>query len=176
MLKKSLYAIEVIAVIFISLFLIATLLQRVLPEKDGIFGYKTFVIVSGSMEPKLSIGDVIVVKTTEPEDVKTTDIITYKGLSGTFQDKIVTHQVIGIQEEGKRYIFYTKGLENDFEDPAVYEEQVYGVMIHKFWFFSIVSKIVRSKFGFFGLILIPAIFLVYFEAKTIIGELKERRK
>lgn len=176
MLKKSIFAIEMVAVAFIVIFLITTIMQRFLPEKDGLFGYKTFVIITDSMYPKLAVGDVILVKTKKYEKIKAGDILTYKGLSGSFENKIITHQVINTQKENGRYIFYTKGIANDLEDPAVYEEQVYGVMVHKFWLLSVVSKLLRNTFGFIFLIIIPAVGLVIMETKSIRKEFSERSK
>jgi signal peptidase I len=174
--KSKIYkVIQIIAVCAIGVFLIMTIFQKIFPNTDTFFGFKTFVIVSRSMEPKLKVGDVILVKKTAPDKIKINDTISYQGMSGDFSGKIITHQVKNIMTENGRYIFYTKGLKNTAMDPAVYEEQVYGVLAYRFILLSIASKVVRNTFGFIFLIVIPLSILLVTEVKAIRQELKERR-
>ncbi len=74
-------------------------------------GYRVFNIVSGSMEPNYSVGDLIYVKEVDPTTVKVGDVITFV----LNEDLVVaTHRVVRIDAEKER--FYTKGDANDTED------------------------------------------------------------
>ena len=110
------------------------------------------------------------------KDITFGDIISYKGMSGDFEGKIITHKVEQIKEEDDHTIFYTRGEANTALDPAVYDDQVYGVVIYKFIFFSIISKIIRNTFGFILLIVIPLIYIYYSEIIDIKDRIKEKRK
>jgi len=159
MAKKILNILET-TILIISCFLcIFVLLQKFVLKENGLFGYKTFVIVTSSMQPSLEIGDVILIKKINPDKIKIGDIITYQGMESDFKNKIITHKVkdIGIEEEKK--IFYTQGTTNTMVDPAVYEEQILGKLVYKFKFISLMSKIVRSKTGYILLVFIPLIFI-----------------
>lgn len=153
--KKIFNIIETLVLIFSCIICTFLLLQKFVLKENGVLGYRTFVIVTSSMKPSLEIGDVILVKEMSANKIKIGDIITYQGMESDFKDKIVTHKVKNIIEEDSKKIFYTKGITNNSVDPAVYEEQIYGKVIYKFKILSFLSKIVRSKFGYVFLILIP---------------------
>lgn len=175
MIKIIVNTIKVIALIAVTLLLVVQLFQRLIPTSNGFFGFRTFIIVSASMEPKLKIGDVILVKNTNPEDIKINDIVSYKGESENFKNKIITHQVKNIKIENDRYIYYTKGSSNNSIDPAVYEEQLYGVMVYKFFILSLISKMIRNVIGFTLLIIVPLLLLFITEVVSIRKEIDERR-
>lgn len=73
-------------------------------------GIKTYVITSGSMEPKYPIGSLIIVKATEPENIKKNDVITFYILD---TDIVATHQVYEIDFDKRQ--FKTQGI-NNFDD------------------------------------------------------------
>lgn len=76
-------------------------------------GFKTFTVISGSMEPVYHVGSLIYVKQTDAEDIEVGDPITFV----LNEDLLVaTHRVVRIDEENQR--FYTKGDANEFEDGA----------------------------------------------------------
>ncbi len=174
--KVILNILKIIVFIILIGFILITVYQRIFPNSNGIFGYRTFVIVSNSMAPELTVGDVILVKQKPIKDITFGDIISYKGMSGDFEGKIITHKVEQIKEEDNHTIFYTRGEANTALDPAVYDDQVYGVVIYKFIFFSIISKIIRNTFGFILLIVIPLIYIYYSEIIDIKDRIKEKRK
>jgi signal peptidase I len=174
--------VKAIGIIVLSVFLTMVLFQRFKPNAD-FFGYRMFVIVSNSMKPSLTVGDVILVKTTDAKDIKVKDTITYKGQQGDFRGMVITHQVVNIQTEkspidGKgSYIFYTKGTNNTLIDSqAVYEEQIYGVKVYKFFLISLISKVIRNTFGLLLFVVLPLSLLFIFEIMDIRRELQERRK
>ena len=170
--------IKIIKIVFITWFILLVtiqLYQRILPNSKGFLGFRTYVIVSSSMEPYLHIGDVILVRDTNPDKVKLKDLISYQGESKEYKNKIITHQVVNIKKEDGRYIYYTKGTKNKTIDPAVYEEQVYGVMKYKFFILSIISKMIRTTIGFIILVITPLAILLISEIRSITKEIDERR-
>lgn len=159
MLKKILDILETI-ILIISIFLCTfILLQKFVFKDKGVMGFKTYVIVTSSMEPYLEVGDVILVKNVDINKLKADDIITYKGMESDFAGKIITHKIKNIIEEEGKKIFYTQGTTNSMVDPAVYEEQILGKVIYKFKVISLISKLVRSKVGYIILVFIPLIFI-----------------
>lgn len=78
-----------------------------------LLGYQVYNVVSGSMEPTYSVGDLLYVKTVDPDSVKVGDPITFV----LNEDLVVaTHRVIRVDQQ-KRH-FYTKGDANETEDAA----------------------------------------------------------
>lgn len=88
-----------------------------------IMGYRVYTVITGSMEPELSVGDLLYVKPVDPSTIKVGDDITFV----LNEDLVVaTHRVIRIDAEKEH--FYTKGLANDIEDAPVHFKNVLGVV------------------------------------------------
>ncbi len=172
--KKLLLVLKILIVVIILLLLFMSRYQR-MDEQNSLFGYRVFVIVSESMKPRLNVGDMILVRERHPRNIEIGDMVSYQGLEGDLDDKIITHQVEEIITEEGRRIFYTKGVNNILMDPAVYEEQIYGVVEYRFIVLSVISKIIRSTAGFFLVVFIPSVIVIAFEIKSIRRQLKEAR-
>lgn len=99
------------------LLLILALLAGTLPS---FLGYESFVVYSGSMEPAIGVGDLVVVGPARPESLMVGDIITYR--TAQRPDVVVTHRLveIGLDEQG-RMVFHTKGDANNVVDQVVVE-------------------------------------------------------
>ena len=164
-LLKILDVIKIILLVLLVLFVIFTAYQKIMPNNPSVFGFRTYSIITNSMYPKLKKGDV--------DSYKVGDIVTFKGMDGDLKGKIVTHQIVGITKENGKRIFYTKGLKNISDDPAVYEEQMLGKFIYKFFIFSIIEKIMETKIGFALIIIIPLGLIYCFEIKDIVKDVKK---
>ena len=174
-LKMVLY---VVITIFVVLFFISVCLQRFSGNRLSFFDYRMFTVVSGSMEPKYNIGDVLISKEIAPEDIKVGDTISYLGKQGTFANKVVTHNVIEIKKDSNgEYYFYTKGLANLIEDPIVHEDQLYGKVVYKTVLLSFVCKIISTNIGLLLFIVIPIIIIIGTELLgAMLRREEERRK
>lgn len=167
----------VLVVIFVLLFLLVVCLQKFSDNKISFLNFRLFTVVSGSMVPRYNIGDVLVAKEVEPSKIKIGDDISYLGETGSFKGKIVTHEVVDIeQDEDGKYIFHTKGLANIVEDPIVYEHQLYGVIIHKMIILSLIYKIVATPIGLFALVIIPVLYIIGSEMLSFMLAKEEERR
>ena len=87
-----------------------------------LIGMKTFVVLSGSMEPAYHVGSLIYVKDTPPEEIEVGDPITFvldENLT------VATHRVVEIDKEKQE--FTTKGDANEYEDgKPVYFKNLVG--------------------------------------------------
>lgn len=93
----------------------------------GVFPIKPIAIASGSMEKELYVGDVVIVKKCNANDIVNGDIIQYQMKGYT-----VIHRVIEKKQKNGEYYFTTKGDNNPSEDKeSVKEEQVLGKVIFK---------------------------------------------
>lgn len=80
----------------------------------ALIGADTYVVSSGSMEPGLPVGSVIVVRTIDVDDVQRGDVVTFRLPTGD----VTTHRVVEIDQRG----LSTKGDANDDIDPWVVTE------------------------------------------------------
>ena len=134
------------------------------------FGYKSFVIVSGSMEPTIMTGDAILVKEVPQDEIKINDIISF------LQDETnVTHRIIEITEENGIKKYKTKGDNNNTEDKEkITYEQIEGKYQFKINQFGIVTEILKSKVTL--IILILLIVFIYFYKRKMECKRKERKE
>ena len=168
---------NIVVTVFVVMFLLVVCLQRFSNNQITFLGYRMFSVASSSMAPDYQVGDVLIVKITEPEDIKVGDSVTYYGKVGSFANKVITHQVIKIEKnvDGKR-VFHTKGISNLVEDPLVYEEQIYGVVQFKAETLSFIYKVVNTKYGMFILVILPIFYIIGSEMLAFMLENEEKRR
>jgi signal peptidase len=125
-----------------------------------LLGYRCFTVISGSMEPKYKVGDLIYVKSVNPNSIKAGDDITFI----LNEDLVVaTHQVVRVDAENQH--FYTKGLANELEDKEpVHLKNVIGVPHFSVPKLGYVSNFVQNPPGMYitigvGIILILIVFV-----------------
>ncbi len=168
--------IKVCLTILVLAFVLMVFLQRFTDNKISLFNYRMFTVVSGSMMPEYEIGDVLLSEEVDIDEIVVGDVVTYIGYSGEFEDKIVTHEVINIEEiDGFKY-FTTKGLANIVEDPIVSEDQIFGKVIGTVPILSPVSKIISTSAGFYLFIIIPVMFFIVSEVFHYLLEKEEKRR
>lgn len=75
-------------------------------------GYEVNVVLSNSMEPIYTTGELLLVRPATANEIKVNNIISYSGSRNT--DNVITHRVVGINQ--KEQVFFTKGDANDSQD------------------------------------------------------------
>ena len=58
-------------------------------------------------------------------------------------------------------IFHTKGIANFIEDPVITSEQIYGKIVTKLNILSFLGRITSNQYGFYFIIIIPTVILVF---------------
>ena len=156
---KNIICWTLIAVLVFTLVLF--FMSRINGSTPSVFGYSIFRVSSGSMEPELMVGDIILDKTVDnPEDLKVGDVITFK--SSDYGDLLVTHKVIKAPyEENGKLMLQTKGIANEVEDKPISVDNVKGIMICKVDYLDTVYNVFLSPWGL--LILITLIVIIFFD-------------
>lgn len=156
---KNLICWTLIAVLVFTL--VVFFMSRINGSTPSVFGYSIFRVSSGSMEPELMVGDIILDKTVDnPEDLKVGDVITFK--SSDYGDLLVTHKVIKAPyEENGKLMLQTKGIANEVEDKPISVDNVKGIMICKVDYLDTVYNVFLSPWGL--LILIALIVIIFFD-------------
>ena len=131
-----------------------------------LLGYQVFNVISGSMEPTYSVGDLIYVKDVNPYEIEVGTPITF-----VLNENLVvaTHRVVEVDEENQH--FYTKGDANDTADASpVHFNNVIGVPQFSIPLLGYVSNFIQNPPGMYitvavGFILILIVFLPDFFGK-----------
>ena len=124
-LKTLKYIIITILVILALIFTSVFIQTKVNPDKvPNIFGYKPFIVLSGSMETEIYRGDLVIVKTIDASTLKENDIIAFRDND----NHVVTHRIKEKSSDG----FITKGDNNNTEDEGtVTHDKVEGIYLFK---------------------------------------------
>jgi signal peptidase len=85
-----------------------------------------YVVVSGSMVPKINIGDIVIIKNnsfeTKYENLKVGDIIVFRAPEATTEDgkpKVIVHRIAEIGNFFGKEVVTTKGDANPYSIPGV---------------------------------------------------------
>lgn len=156
---KNIICWTLIAVLVFTL--VVFFMSRINGSTPSVFGYSIFRVSSGSMEPELKVGDIILDKVVEnPEALKVGDVITFK--SDDYGDMLVTHKVIRAPyEENGKLMLQTKGVANEIADNPIRIDEVKGIMICKVDYLDTVYNVFLSPWGL--LILIALIVIIFFD-------------
>lgn len=132
-------------------------------EVPGIGGYCPLIVLTDSMLPEISSGDLIICQELDPEDVKVGDVISFFDPAGN-GTSVVTHRVLEIVQEDGQIKWLTKGDNNNTEDkelvPAgnlvgIYRSRVAGA--------GNVAMFLQSTPGLIVCIGCPVLLLVLFD-------------
>lgn len=148
---KILYQILIIICVLLIMIIV---FQKITESNRSVAGYRIFRVITGSMEPEYDIGQVVISKEVNPEDIKIGQDIVYFGKYGDYAGKIIMHEVIGIdKDENNNLNFHAKGLHtSSVEDPNIKSSQIYGVVQFKSGALTVLYKLATSIYSAFIII------------------------
>jgi signal peptidase len=163
---QTFYYLVIALIAVIALFLMFS----IIPIKGG---YKTLVVLSGSMEPAIHTGSVVVIKPVENYQVG--DIITFGAISKTKPP--TTHRIVEIKETDGVKTYLTKGDNNNAPDiKAVAKKEILGKVLFSVPYFGYAVAATQKPAGFVLIVVVPAVFVVYDEVQKIRRELALKKK
>ena len=122
MFKKKIWNIlKILFIAFLSIIIVLNISVIVQSKKNpnlvpNIFGYKPFIVLSGSMESEIKVGDLVMVKDTKSNNLKKGDIIAFRNS----ENLVTTHRIVKkLKLENSDVCYKTKGDANNVEDKEV---------------------------------------------------------
>ena len=172
---KILYQILIITCVLLIMIIV---FQKITDSNRSVGGYRIFRVITGSMEPEYDIGQVVISKEVNPEDIKVGQDIVYFGTYGDYAGKIIMHEVVGIdRDENNNLNFHAKGLHSSsIEDPNIKPSQIYGVVKLKSGLLTVLYKLATSIYSAFIIItvLVLNVFVSFkFTGKPVVQQLEE---
>ena len=152
----------VIAIILIILYMGY---QKFLKKDSNasIFGFKQYMVLTGSMEPNYNIGDLIIVKEVKENEINVGDVITYSMGNGT---ETISHRIINITNKDGKVQYETKGDNNNSPDSdLVSYNQVQGRIIFKISKLGLIITQLTTGTGIAIILLIVALSYVHTNRK-----------
>ena len=135
-------------------------------------GLQVFNVISGSMEPTYSVGDLLYVKTVDPDSVKVGDPITFV----LNEDLVVaTHRVVAVDRENRQFV--TKGDANETEDAnPVHFNNLVGVPVFAIPLLGYVSAYIQNPPGMYVAIALGVALLAVVFLPDLLSKKKEKEE
>ncbi len=149
------------------LLLIALVVPFVIYAAPWVIGADaSYVVLTASMTPAISPGDVVIVAEQNPETISEGDIITFNRGD---ENVPTTHRVIGVTETANGPEFETKGDANEDPDAGtVSPDQFVGSVILTIPLIGYVTQFASSTMGFILLVVVPFGLLLATEVWSIV--------
>lgn len=126
-------------------------------------GWRFDAILSGSMEPALPLGGVVVIKPAETADIGVGDIIAYGS-----QETLITHRVVDVISQPGEPSFVTKGDANQAPDLLpVLASSVVGEVVFDMPYLGYLAAFVKTRLGFLLTIFVPGLAIIGLELKNM---------
>ncbi len=152
---------------------IVLMLASVLTYLAPHLGWRVDAVASGSMEPYLKVGSLVVTRPVDPEAIAVGDIITFKAV--TVGETLITHRVIGV-EKGSLFYFITKGDANGRHDPfGVPARNVVGKVYFHLPYAGYVTEFLKTPWGFTLGLVIPALIVTAMYVRSIRQAFSKRK-
>ena len=143
----------------------------------NICGFMTFRVVTGSMEPTIHIGALMLTRETDISEIEKNDIVCFRSQDSMIWGSIVTHRVVNVMElEDGSILLETKGDANTVADGYyVKESNLVGKVI---WYtgddstLASIFSFFTSEVGFLACIVFPGLLLMGLIFKDSVGNIR----
>ena len=178
-LKKKIISIVVSVVLALALVACVTVVAQVLSKGYVSVGkYSLFRVVTGSMEPAIPVGSLLISQDMPIGDIQVGDVVNFRSREPGMFGIIITHRVIGVHQNGDGQIFLeTKGDANQYPDGHLVDE---NYLIGKTVFYTKqdnpVAKVLNfltSSNGFLTCIVLPCLVIGVFAMRDCVKNLRE---
>lgn len=133
-------------------------------EVPSFVGYTPLIIQSGSMEPAIHVGDLVLVKKADAETLQAGetdgDIIAFRYTSN---DSVIIHRIVAADNTGDSLLFTTKGDANNTVDcEQVQANQIVGIHVLRLQGLGDFAMFLQTPLGIICILLLPiAAFILY---------------
>lgn len=171
-----LICIVILAIVIATLSGIIIIKKSLSPDEvPDIIGIKPFIVLTGSMEPIIKAGDLVIVEEVNENELKIDDIIAFRY---TKEDVVLIHRIVGIEEYEGKTLFITKGDNNQTEDKLnIKYQNIEGIYSFRLSKIGAIAMFIRTPQGIaISLLSIATIFFSWQFIKSLKREkIAERR-
>lgn len=162
------------AIIIVAILLLISVVMTKSGDVPDIGGYSFLRVITGSMEPEIKTGSVVVVKDIEPSQVQVGDVISFYFYDDGVNGAINTHRVTNVEQDGQQYLYTTKGDANVIEDSyKTKDSDLVGKVVFHSYIIGVVIRLAANPLVFFPLIIVPLIIMLILNVISTIKSTKE---
>ncbi|NTV44254.1 MAG: signal peptidase I [Candidatus Yonathbacteria bacterium] len=131
------------------------------------------VVMSGSMQPAIRTGGIVVIRPAETYQVG--DVITFG--EDTHDAIPTTHRIVSVRDNAGATYYTTKGdANNEVDTEETRKDNVLGRVLVTVPYAGYILDFARQPLGFMLLVLVPASIIIIDEVLNIIEEIRKGRK
>jgi len=163
---KIIYSVFVAFIVLVAILLIVSTFP--IPGN-----YKVLTVISGSMEPTIKTGSVVVVK--PADDYNVGDVVTF-GKVGK-NNNPVTHRIVSATTSANGAELYTtKGdANNNNDENSLSKNQIVGKVLFSVPYMGYAVDFAKKPIGFALIIIVPAVAIIGDEIIKIVREIKNKK-
>lgn len=158
---NTLITVALILAVLICLYIV---IQVMTTGHASVFGISMLRVVTGSMEPTMPVGSLLLCQQTDIDNIAVNDIVCFHSMDSQMLGKIITHRVIQVLTGADgQLLLETKG---DANAAADIQYVTAGNLIGKVTYYtgrenalSGILSFLTSKLGFLGCIVFPCLIL-----------------
>lgn len=141
------------------------------------FGYSIFRVVTGSMEPTIAPGALLISQEVPIEQIQVGDIICFRSREAGMLGKSITHRVISIFENGGQLCLETRGDANPVADalPVLQSNLIGKVLIYTGQnnIFADIASFLTSGPGFMICVVLPCLWICGLMLQECVGNIRQ---
>ena len=178
-LKKKLTSAATTAALVLAILMCVAVLSQVLSKGYVSIGrYSLFRVVTGSMEPAIPVGSLLVSEKVDIEEIQIGDIVNFRSKDMGMLGVTITHRVVQIFDiENDQIYLETKGDANPYSDGRLVDQQnLIGKTVYytkEGNFVAGVLTFLTSSVGFLACIVVPCLLVGVFTMRDCVNGLRE---
>ncbi len=130
-----------------------------------LLGERPVVVLSGSMEPAFSAGDVLIERSVEPRELQIGQVVTFDEPE---TERSITHRVRSIEAQGPKLVITTKGdADNGVQRWAIARDGELGQPLWRIPLVGRLAMLAKTPLGLVGLVLLPLLAVAGWEIYRI---------
>lgn len=159
--------------LFVGFILIVYVIDLKKSSSTGVYKpplFSAYVIISPSMVPTIKVEDAVIIRRVEADEIQKGDIITFTSTDSRYAGITVTHRVVEVIQTSKgKYMYRTKGDNNNAEDPTlVSSEYVSGKVILRIPKIGYIQYFLSQAYGWIIAIVIPCLAIVIYDIVKLV--------
>lgn len=176
--KKQVLPALVTVLLILTVIICFTVVVQVLTKGYAtFFGNSLFRVVTGSMEPEIPTGTLILSRETDIEELEMGDVICFQSLSPSMRGRMITHRIIGkTVDENGAVSLQTKGDANPSADSyPVTEANLVGKVVWRSSDSNFLTDLVgffSNEISFMACIALPCLVIAGLIFRNSVGNIK----
>ena len=175
--KKIAGKLATVVLVAASILCVYVVVQVLTQGYVNFFGYSVFRVVTGSMEPTIAPGALLISQEVPIDQIQVGDIVCFRSREANMLGKSITHRVIGIIENGGQICLETRGDANPVADVLpVLQSNLIGKVIAYTGQNNVLADIMSfltSGPGFMICVVLPCLWICGLILQECVGNIRQ---